>query len=253
MSAITPACALGGAEHLQRRQPADDVEEVAREALQDPELSRGPVPRGCAHQRHEHRDQRQREQHYRGRDPVAGGQRDDDRQRHDHRQQNLGQIQREVVVQRIDPACGERRERAGALSTDSRRPELGHPSQQRTAKLGLCPSRRAAGSELGAPRHRRARTHDHQQRHDRPAKLREPATRERVGHHARQQPGLGDHQQRSDRPEPDRRGDEWSGRTGVAQQAWVDRASTRSLAARPFLPHDRSPPAAAGAHIMRIG
>ena len=64
--------ALGGAEHLQRRQPADDVEEVAGEPLQDPQLRCRPVPCGRAHQRHEHRDQRQREDDDRGRDPIAG-------------------------------------------------------------------------------------------------------------------------------------------------------------------------------------
>ncbi len=51
---------LRAAEHLQRRQPLDDVEEVPAEPGEQPPLPLGPALRVQPDERHEDRDERQR-------------------------------------------------------------------------------------------------------------------------------------------------------------------------------------------------
>ena len=145
-----------------------------------------------------------------------------------------GRYSEKYVVQRVDPAAGERRERAGALSTDPRRPELGHPSQQRRPRSWLLTrGRRAAGSELGAPGdHRRARTHDDQQRRER----RREAARARDRSNAASTT-LASSQawaitsNAATVAEPDARGDECAGRRGRSA-ASVGRPHLDALARR---------------------
>ena len=56
---------------------------------------------------------------------------------HDHRQEQLRQVEREVGVERVDPARGEDRELARALLARAVQAEPGDALQQRRAKLRL--------------------------------------------------------------------------------------------------------------------
>ena len=106
---------LGPPEDLQRGQAGDDVEEVAGQSLQDPELAVHAFLRRGAHQGHEQRDQRDREGDDRRRDPVVPEDHHNHDDGHDHGEEQLRQVQREVAVERVDPAGGEHRQLAGAL------------------------------------------------------------------------------------------------------------------------------------------
>ncbi len=68
-----------------------------------------------ADERHEQRDQRDRDGDDRRRDPVVPEHDHEHDDRHDHGEEQLRQVQREVAVERVDPAGGEDRQLAGAL------------------------------------------------------------------------------------------------------------------------------------------
>ena len=122
-------------EDLQRGQPGDDVEEVAAKPLQRAQLAVHALARGGPHERHEQRDQRNREGDDRRGDPVFEehhGEHDDG---HDHGEEQLRQVQREPPVERVDPPRGEDRKRPGALLARAVNAELRHAPQQRAAQL----------------------------------------------------------------------------------------------------------------------
>ena len=70
---------------------------------------------------------------------------------HDHREEQLRQIQREVAVERVDPARGEDRQLTRALLAGAIGAERRDACQQRGAQLRLRARRGAARSELGRP------------------------------------------------------------------------------------------------------
>ncbi len=101
---------LRAAEDLQRREPAHDVEEMARQHLERAQLPILPTLHPHPDQRHEDRDERDGDRDDDGGDPVGGAHRDDHGDRHDHREHELRQVPREVAVERVDPMGRERRE-----------------------------------------------------------------------------------------------------------------------------------------------
>ena len=135
ISPIACRLGLGPAEDLQRGEAGDDVEEVAGESLQRAELAVHAFLRRGAHQRHEQRDQWDRERDDRRREPVVPEDDHDHDDRHDHGEEELRQIQREVAVERVDPARGEHRELAGALLARVLEAERRDALQQGRAQL----------------------------------------------------------------------------------------------------------------------
>ncbi len=95
----------GAAKDAQRRQTGDDIEELAAELLQREQLALHPFAGDETDQRHEGGHERDRHQQNRRREPVVEGDRDDDQGRHEDREHDLWQVEREVGVECIDPAC----------------------------------------------------------------------------------------------------------------------------------------------------
>ena len=196
-------------------------------------------------QRHEHRDQRQRE-HARSRPRSSRWRpaRSRPRAARSRASSDLGEVPGEVVVERVDPARRERRQRAGALRAD---PRTGR------ARPPVAAARRAAGS-WPAPRPGRPRS---SAPHATAARASTTTSSATIGPRSCDSPlpekawatTLASSQactitsSAATVPSPTEAAMNASGGAGVAQQAWVDGASTRPLTPRPFLPHGRSPPA----------
>ena len=164
---------------------------MAAEPLQAVHLRVHPVACGRADQRHHQRDQRQRHQDDRRRDPVAGEQDGQHDHGHDPGQCDLRQVAREVAVERVDPARGQRRHRAGRVLPAAG----GGVRQQRRAQLRLHPRAAAGGRGLAEPRGGGPDEHDRQQRRQRAARA------IRARDHLREQPGLRHQRQRGHHPE----------------------------------------------------
>ncbi len=155
-------------EHLQRGQPGHHVQEVPAEPLQAADLRVHPLAGAGADERHEERDQRHRQDHDRGRDPVAREQEGHHHGGRDRRQRDLRQVAREVPVEGVDPARRQRRHRArvvrgrrarspvrisAARSSDftraEHRPAATSPSQAIAARTSTTASS-AANGDAGA-------------------------------------------------------------------------------------------------------
>jgi hypothetical protein len=155
---------LRPAEHLQRRQPLHDVEEVAAKPDEERPLPFGPRPGVHADECHEQRDQRQRHPDRDRGDQVGAGDTHQHGDRHEARQRQLRQVAREVRVQRVEPAGEQSRELARVLVGQPHRPT------SRDARSDLAPQlrfHRSGGPQrrgLGAVRRRRAQQHHHGER-----------------------------------------------------------------------------------------
>ena len=99
-------------ERAQRRQSADDVEEVRREPHErHVALRRAPL-RVPAHEDHEHWDERERREHDDRAREVDRGRPGDHRDRHDAGQDDLREVLREPRLERLDAADRGRRDLA---------------------------------------------------------------------------------------------------------------------------------------------
>ena len=151
---------LAAVEGAKRRQAAHDVEEVRREERERlPALARALL-RVAADEPHEHRHERQRQQHHPGGDEV------DRRDEHEHRdrdvdgEDDLRQVAGERRLERVD--AGDRRRRdLGALGAVER----GRADREAAARRGRAAAREHVGrgspaDDLEAPGRRRARPID---------------------------------------------------------------------------------------------
>ena len=114
-------------ERAQRRQAADDVEEVDGEPAQGVGSLLGAPGGVAAHQDHEDRHQRERHDHDRGGDGVDRDDPGDDRDRHERCEHELGQEPPEVGLERRgseDRGGGE----LGALGAVERRRPVDEPA-----------------------------------------------------------------------------------------------------------------------------
>ena len=254
ISAITPACRLAAPNTFSVGSPLTTSRKWPASRCRTLQLRCGPVPGGRAHQRHEHRDQRQRE-HARSRRRSSRWRRARSR----------------------PPAARSPRAGPGGDTARSSRPVRRSRVSPRSSARPCAPRRSApaparplvateprAAVSLPAPRHGRQPS---SAPHATAARASTTTSSATIGPRSCDSPlpvnawatTLASSQaceiasSSGDRAEPDRGGDERAGGVGVAQQPWVDGAPPRPLAPRPFLPHGRSPPRRAGAHIMRIG
>ncbi len=106
--AICCALRLAAVERAEGRQAAHHVEEVRREERERLPALACPPLRVAAHEPHEHRDERQRQEHHAGRDEVDRRDEREHRDRHDERQDDLREIARERRLESIDPRDGGR-------------------------------------------------------------------------------------------------------------------------------------------------
>ena len=191
----------GPPEDRQRRQALDGVEEVPAEPVQQPPLRAGVVLGLPADQRHEHRDQRQGQRDDQRREPVGVQHDDEHGDRHEHREHQLRQVARDVVVERVEPARGQGRQLAG-VERRRVRPRAGHVGHQAAAQLRLHRRRAAQGRRLRAVGQRGARERDDSDQRDdaadvgpAPVGVEHGSPRHRPGHQPRlqqDQPGEGD-------------------------------------------------------------
>ena len=225
---------LCASEHLQRRQPGDDIQEVAGQLLQGAGLEFHALTRRRPDQRHEQRDQRQRSGDDQRRDPILRRDRGKHGDRNDHRQKQLREIQLEVAVERVDAARREDRELAGAPLARADRAQSAHSREQCRAQLGLGTRRGPIGNELTHPGEGGACDDDKQQDLQREAECGDPlAAGERGPDDVRQQPRLRDDQQRGDRAQNDQRHQERTRGAGVLKQPRVDGAGHQRRSPRP--------------------
>ena len=156
-------CALGAAEGAQRRQAPDDVEEVGREPPQRlPALARALLG-VAADQPHEHRHERQREQHDQRRLPVDHRDPGDDQERHDRGEHDLRQVAREVALERLDPLYRDGRDlgaagAVGARSAASAAAWRRAPGEARRGRSRRRGGRRSPSPTRTPPRHANAST-----------------------------------------------------------------------------------------------
>ena len=152
------------AEDLQRRQAAHDVEEVAGEALEARQLALYALAGDRADERHEDRDQRQREQHDQSRDPVVGEDRDrrSPRARSRRAADGGGRARSSRRARRCRGRRGSRASPVPTLHVAARR-ELGSARQERAAELRLRLRARAHGAQLRPPGERAARERNREQ------------------------------------------------------------------------------------------
>ncbi len=222
---------LRPAEHLQRREPAHDVEEVPGEHLERAQLSILPALHPHPDQRHEDRDERDGHRDDEGGDPVGGAHRDDHGDRHDHREHELRQVPREVAVERVDPMGSERREMPVGIVASGRRigSELLDESD---SERGLDLARRAVRRHLRVPGDGRAKHHHDQQRGERCTDVADvDAVVERPRDDRREQPRLCDDERGCERAESDRDPEVHARRSTETHEPGVDR--TPSLRHRP--------------------
>ena len=229
---------LRAPEHLQRRQSRDDVQEVAGETFQRAELAVHALPRGRPDERHEQRDQRDR-------------QRDDRAPRSSRCQrtaaitasgtitarQQLRQVQREVAVERVDPACREDRELAVRCSRGcpGRASAMRSSSAARSCDLARAEDRLAASSATHAIDARASTTASStSQRSAQLCELRPPRRRR---DDVREQPRLRDDQQRAENAERYRDEQERAGRARVTEQSLVERPHGAIMTESPCPPN----------------
>ncbi len=214
---------LGPAEHLERRQPRDHVEEVPRQPGEQPPLTVRLGAGDPADEDHEQGDQRQGADDDRRRHPVLGHHPQQHRRRNHHREPQLGQIAREVVVEGVDTTGGQRHQGAGALSAEPSGAERGRPLQQPAAQLRLHRRARPVGGQLGEPGDERpADGHGGEQEQRGTQCSERVAVLEGADHHLGDEHGLGDDQRRPDDAQGDDRQHEEAGDACVAQKTRVD-------------------------------
>ena len=138
-------------ERAQRREPADDVQEMRREQPErKPALARALL-RVAADQPHEHGHERQRQQHQPGRDRVDRDDEPEHGHRDDDREHDLRQIAGEVGLEPLDALhCG-RRDLAGLGAVERERLFPEPALHELEAKLGEDRRRGAAAGHLEAP------------------------------------------------------------------------------------------------------
>ena len=153
---------LGPAEDLQRRQPGDDVEEMPAESCELQVALPGLVTGGRTDECHEHRHERKGHRDDRRGDPVVPTDDGQYRDRDDDREEELGEVAREVGVERIHPGD---RQHGDPRPVDLGARRLGHLRDvmgQRATELRLRGGRRAVRRELGRPDDQRAPADRHQ-------------------------------------------------------------------------------------------
>ncbi len=161
-------------------------------------------------------NQRQRPGDDQGGDPVPVSEHPEHGEWDDHGQEQLGQVEREITVERVDSPGREDRELASALLAAALGPQRGDVLQQRRPQLALRAGRASISQHVTSPGDGGAGEHDAQQRLQRETKGSDtPTPAERAGDHIGQQPGLGDDQQRSDPAQDDQSHEEWPGRARV--------------------------------------
>ena len=137
----------GPAEHLERGQPLDDIEEVPAQPGQQVPLPLGLGLRMQADQDREDRDQGHGHRDDQGRDPVRGRDPHQHRDRDHAGQHELGQVAGEVRVQGVQPLGGQGGELARPLPAQPGGPEPERVLGQGPAELGFhC----GGGAERGA-------------------------------------------------------------------------------------------------------
>ena len=192
---------LGAAERPQRRQAPYHVEEMRRQPAQRvPPLAR-PLLGVAPDQPHEHRHQRQRQQHDQRGEQVHERDPGDHDDRDDGGEHRLRQVAREIAVQGLDAVHGEGGDLAGGTAVVRRRLRTQAPLDERQPELGQHARGGPAARDLHPPReHRPQRERRQQQDELRP----EPAKRgsgERRGDDQGEQTGLCQHHQRGRDPE----------------------------------------------------
>ena len=229
---------LGSSEDLQRGEPRHDVEEVPGQALQGAHAHRRSIPRGAPDQRHEERDEGKAHCDERGADPIGPGHHADDGDRHDHGEEELREIAREIAIECVDAGGHQHAELPGVATFEAGGTERGDLVRGGAPQLGLGGGRRPMGGSLGQPGQERPADHGCGQKEDRsPHGGQGPVMDERIGHDGGDQPGLGDHKQ-SGRP-ADENGEhkEAPGGGGVVEQAGVEGATAPG--ARRSVPYRR--------------
>ena len=153
-------------ERPQRRQPADDVEEVRREQPQRlPALDR-PLLRVAADEPHEHRHERQRREHQRGRAEVDRGHPAEHGERHDACEHDLRQVAGEVALERVDALHRGRRDLARLGAVERERSGAQAPLDEREPQLGEDAGGGAPAGDLGRPRERAAAGERQREEHE---------------------------------------------------------------------------------------
>ena len=143
---------LGPVEGTERRQPADDVREVAREASERaPARMRSPLG-VAADEPHEDRYEGEREEHHPGRDEVDRRDEDEHGDRHDHREHELWQVAGERRLERVDAGDGDRRDLGAPRAVERRRPVAEPPLDEVESQLREHGRRCAPPGNLEAPR-----------------------------------------------------------------------------------------------------
>ena len=196
---------LAAVERAERRQAADDVEEVRgedRERL--PPLVRA-LRRVPADEPHEDRHERQRQQQQPGGDRVEHRHEREHRHRHDDGEDDLRQIPRERRLQRADPRDRERRDLAALRPVERRRLRAQPLRDEIEPELREDRRRAAPTGDLEAPREQRARREHRDEQDDARLDLRERRAVERTRDDPREQQRLAeDEQRRADAERPRR-------------------------------------------------
>ena len=222
---------LAAVERTQRRQPADDVEEVGRQEHQRlPALTRS-VLRVAPDEPHEDRDERQREQHEPGRDEVERGHEREDGNRDDDGEHDLRQVAGVGGLERVDARDGGRRHlgaldavEGGRLALQAPLDEV-EPQRREDAHGGSSPD------GLEAPGCQCPPGDDEDQKHERGGHIRQRRAVEGPGGDARDQDGLGEDEERGGDPEYDVGAEGDARCPGSAQQAPLDSHYSRGFRA----------------------
>ncbi len=192
---------LAAVEGAQRRQSADDVEEVPGEKRERlPPLARAML-RVPADQPHEDRHERKRQQHDPGRKRVEERNQDEHRSRHDEGEDDLRQVAGEGRLERVHPA-DRRRCGLGARGPVERRGVVPEPPlDELEPQAGEDVARGAPAHDLESPGRPGTRRDDGEEERQRRGDVPERSTREGPRSHLGEQHRLGEHEQRGDEPE----------------------------------------------------
>ena len=185
-------------EGAQRRQPAHDVEEVVREQRQRlPALPRTAL-RVPPDEPHEHRDERQGQQHHAGGKKVDRRHEHENRDRHDDGEDDLREVAREGRLERVHARHGGRRNLGALDAVERSRPAPQPRLDEVEPKLGDDIRCRPTPCDLETPRRNGAADDDGAEDDERRRHVGERRAAERARGDARQQDGLREHEQRHD-------------------------------------------------------
>ncbi len=214
---------LRPSEHLEGGQPGHDVEEVAGQLLQRSHAGGGAVLGGGADERHEERDQREADRDQGGADPVRAGDDADDRDGDDDGEEELGEVAREVAVERVDPGRHEHAELTRVTALQPARPQGGDAAGGGAPQLGLGRRRGPVCGAFGRPGQGGPSGDDGEQQGDgRPQRGHRAVLDEGLRHNGGDQSGLGHHQQGGGSADGDGQDHEAARRARVAQQSGVE-------------------------------